>query len=170
VKCILHSSKFQTWGNRGASRPEAGNGHILKSGWLFPDRMEVRAHDWTPGPSIERRTTMSEYIGLDVSLKETAISVRRGGKRIWRGKCPSDPSLVADVLRKRAPAAKRVVFETGPLSVWFYHALSAWTSGDLHRRPACQGRAGHGAEQNGRKRCRRLGASGRGRLLPRGAG
>ncbi|TIX62192.1 MAG: IS110 family transposase [Mesorhizobium sp.] len=68
---------------------------------------------------------MSEYIGLDVSLKETAISVRRGGKRIWRGKCPSDPSLVADVLRKRAPAAKRVVFETGPLSVWFYHALSA---------------------------------------------
>lgn len=27
---------------------------------------------------------MSEYIGLDVSLKETAISVRRGGKRIWR--------------------------------------------------------------------------------------
>ena len=31
---------------------------------------------------------MREYIGLDVSLKETAISVRRGGKRIWRGKMP----------------------------------------------------------------------------------
>ncbi|RJG40564.1 IS110 family transposase [Mesorhizobium sp. DCY119] len=68
---------------------------------------------------------MEEYIGLDISLKETAISVRRDGKRIWRGKCPSDPSLVAEVVRKRAPAAKRVVFETGPLSVWFYHALSA---------------------------------------------
>lgn len=68
---------------------------------------------------------MGEYIGLDVSLKETAISVRRDGKRIWRGKCPSDPSLLADVIRKRAPAAERVVFETGPLSVWFYHALSA---------------------------------------------
>jgi transposase len=27
---------------------------------------------------------MEEYIGLDVSLKETAISIRRGGKRIWR--------------------------------------------------------------------------------------
>src|SRR5215475_11114673 len=66
---------------------------------------------------------MGEYIGLDVSLKETAISVRRDGKRIWRGKCTSDPSLVAEVLRKRAPAAKLVVFETGPLSVWFYHAL-----------------------------------------------
>lgn len=68
---------------------------------------------------------MCEYIGLDVSLKETAISVRRDGKRIWRGKCLSDPNLVAEVLRKHAPAAERVVFETGPLSVWFYHALSA---------------------------------------------
>src|SRR3954470_195061 len=75
-----------------------------KSGWLFPDKMEIRALDWTPGPSIERRTTMGEYIGLDVSLKDTAISVRRDGKRIWRGKCPSDPNLIAEVVRQRAPA------------------------------------------------------------------
>lgn len=68
---------------------------------------------------------MGEYIGLDVSLKETAVSIRRDGKRIWRGKCPSDPTLIAEVVRKRAPEPKRVVFETGPLSVWFYHALSA---------------------------------------------
>ena len=25
--------------------------HIL-GGWLFPDKMEVRAHGWKPGPSI----------------------------------------------------------------------------------------------------------------------
>lgn len=68
---------------------------------------------------------MKEYIGLDVSLKETAVSIRRDGMRIWRGKCASDPKLIADVIRKRAPAAERVVFETGPLSVWFYHALCA---------------------------------------------
>lgn len=68
---------------------------------------------------------MSEYIGLDVSLNETAISLRRDGKRIGRGKCPSDPSLLADLIRKQAPAAQRVVFETGPLSVWFYHASTA---------------------------------------------
>jgi transposase len=87
--------------------------------------MEKRAHDWTPGPSIEWRTTVTHYIGLDVSLKDTSISVRQDGKRIWRGKCPSDPKLLAEVIRKRAPEAKRVVFETGPLSVWFYHALTA---------------------------------------------
>ena len=68
---------------------------------------------------------MEQYIGLDVSLKETAVSIRRGGKRVWRGKCASDPQLLAALIRKRAPAAKRVVFETGPLSVWFFHALIA---------------------------------------------
>lgn len=75
------------------------------------------------GPSIGRETTMEQFIGLDVSLKETFISVREGGQRVWRGKCPSDPKLIAELVRKRAPDAARVVFETGPLSVWFYHAL-----------------------------------------------
>ena len=46
---------------------------------------------------------MDEYIGLDVSLKEVAISVRRGSKRVWRGKCASDPQLLAGVIRKHAP-------------------------------------------------------------------
>ena len=68
---------------------------------------------------------MEKYIGLDVSMKETAISIRQDGKRIWRGKCPSDPQMLVEVIRKRAPHACRVVFETGPLSVWFYHALTA---------------------------------------------
>ena len=68
---------------------------------------------------------MEEYIGLDVSMKETAVSIRREGKRVWRGKCASDPRGIAELIRKRAPGAKRVVFETGPLSVWFYHALRA---------------------------------------------
>ena len=68
---------------------------------------------------------MDDYIGLDVSLKETAILVRRGGKRVWRGSCASDPALLAQAIRERAPGAKRVVFETGPLSIWLYHALRA---------------------------------------------
>jgi transposase len=67
---------------------------------------------------------MVEYIGLDVSLKETAISVRRDGKRVWRGKCASDPEVLGRVIRERAPDAARIVFETGPLSIWFYHALT----------------------------------------------
>ena len=113
---------------------------------------------------------MGEYIGLDVSLKETAISVRRGGERVWRGKCPSDPRLLAEVIRKRAPQAKRVVFETGPLSVWFYHALRA---GGL---PAICIDARHAKaalDMAPNKTCERRrwpGAIGRGGILPRGAG
>ena len=68
---------------------------------------------------------MAQYIGLDISLKDTFVSVREGGRRTWRGKCPSDPKLLADVIRKRAPDAARVVFETGPLSTWYYHELTA---------------------------------------------
>ncbi len=66
---------------------------------------------------------MGEFVGLDVSLKETAVSVRRAGKRVWRGKCPSDPTLLAELIRKRAADVERVVFATGPLSVCFYHEL-----------------------------------------------
>ena len=68
---------------------------------------------------------MEDYIGLDVSMKDTAISIRRDGQRVWRGKCASDPERIAKTIRKHAPSATRVVFETGPLSVWFYHALRA---------------------------------------------
>ena len=76
---------------------------------------------------------MGQYIGFDVSLKETAVSIRRGGKRVWRGKCASNPQLLAALIRKHAQEAERVVFETGPLSVWFLHALTAkGDTGDLH--------------------------------------
>ena len=62
---------------------------------------------------------MEQFTGPDVSLKDVFISVRQGGQRIWRGKCPSDPKLLAEIIRKRTPSAERVGFETGPLSVWF---------------------------------------------------
>jgi transposase len=68
---------------------------------------------------------MEQYVGLDVSMRETSIAVRQNGKRVWRGKCPSDPRALADVIRQRAPNAVRIVFETGPLSTWLYHALKA---------------------------------------------
>jgi transposase len=66
---------------------------------------------------------MGDYIGLDVSIKDTAICIRRDGERVWRGRCKSDPLVIAETIRKRAPTVERVVFETGPLSVWFYHTL-----------------------------------------------
>jgi transposase len=60
-----------------------------------------------------------------VSRKETAVSIGRGGKRLWRGKCLSDSAVIASLIRKHASSVERVVFETGPLSVWFFHTLTA---------------------------------------------
>jgi transposase len=49
---------------------------------------------------------MDDCIGLDVSMKETAVSIRRNGKRIQCGKCLPDPKLIAAMIRKRAPSVK----------------------------------------------------------------
>ena len=62
---------------------------------------------------------MDQYVGLDVSLKETSISVRKNRKRVWRGKCLSDPQVVVEAIRKHAPDAVLIVFETGPSQLGF---------------------------------------------------
>src|SRR4051812_12523016 len=118
-----------TWGNRGSESPHRSDsvGAGVEPTAALPIMMVPRgrraiARGLGAG---NRRMKVAEYVGLDVSMKETAVSIRRDGKRIWRGKCASDPRLIAEVIRRRAPDAARVVFETGPLSVWFYHALTA---------------------------------------------
>src|SRR4051794_9485806 len=67
---------------------------------------------------------MEHYVGLDVSLEETAICVLdKTGKVIWRGRCPSDPEVIARIVWDRAPFAVRIGLETGQLSTWLVHSL-----------------------------------------------
>lgn len=67
---------------------------------------------------------MEQYVGLDVSQRETAICVVDGaGSKVWEGGCQSKPEAIADILAARAPTATRVGLETGPLAVWHWHAL-----------------------------------------------
>lgn len=67
---------------------------------------------------------MDQYVGLDVSLKETCVCVVDSeGNRVWQGKCQSNPGDMEEVIRKRAPHAVRIAIETGPLCVWHWHAL-----------------------------------------------
>src|SRR3954447_23555342 len=66
---------------------------------------------------------MEHYVGLDVSLEETAICVLdKTGKVIWRGRCSSDPDAIARTVRDRAPFAVRIGLETGQLSPWRVHS------------------------------------------------
>ena len=62
---------------------------------------------------------MRQYVGLDVSLEQTAICVvDDDGKPLWQGKCASTPEMLVAAIRMRAPQAARIGLESGPLSLW----------------------------------------------------
>ena len=57
---------------------------------------------------------MEQYVGLDVSLKETSLCVvDQTGTTLWQGKCASTPECIAAVLTRRAPGATRIGLESG---------------------------------------------------------
>lgn len=67
---------------------------------------------------------MKQYVELDVSQKETSVCVvNEAGQVVFEGKAKSDPNALTELLRKRAPYAERVGFETGAMSSWLWHEL-----------------------------------------------
>ena len=69
---------------------------------------------------------LKQYVGLDVSLKETSIAViDENDKLVWRGSVASTPEAIAEALRRQAPRAERIGLEAGQLSSWLYHGLRA---------------------------------------------
>ena len=69
---------------------------------------------------------LKQYVGLDVSLKETSIAVIDENDRVvWRGSVASTPEAIAEALSRHAPRAERIGLETGQLSSWLYHGLRA---------------------------------------------
>ena len=62
---------------------------------------------------------MKHYVGLDVSLKLTAICVvDQTGSVIREGVVDSDPETIAEFLRSNAPSVVRIGLETGPTTTW----------------------------------------------------
>src|SRR6516225_1851664 len=52
-------------------------------------------------------TNMHQYVGLDVSLKETSIRViDEAGKIVWRGRRDSTPEAIAEAIEKHARHAR----------------------------------------------------------------
>lgn len=46
---------------------------------------------------------MEQYVGLDVSQKQTAVCVVDDeGKRVWQGTCRSTPEAIAELLQSKA--------------------------------------------------------------------
>src|SRR5215472_16286964 len=67
---------------------------------------------------------MQYFAGLDVSMAETHVCVvTRNGTVVYEAKVPSTPASIAAKLA-RAPACRRVLFETGRMAPMLYHGLS----------------------------------------------
>jgi transposase len=62
---------------------------------------------------------MKQYVRLDVSQKETSVCVvSEMGQVIFEGKAKPDPGALTAVIRKQAPHAARIGFETGSMASW----------------------------------------------------
>lgn len=69
---------------------------------------------------------MEQYAGLDVSLKEISICVvDQNGKTFARGACPTDPEGVAGWFRNRSLRPRRIVHESGMLSIWLQRGMTS---------------------------------------------
>lgn len=67
---------------------------------------------------------MKHFVGLDVSMKETAVCVvDEAGQRVWEDSVPSTAEAIAAIIRSKAPDLVRVGMETGPQAVWLWHTL-----------------------------------------------
>ena len=65
-----------------------------------------------------------QYVGLDVSLRETSICViDDADKIVWRGQVGSTPEAIAPAVKQHAPHAVRIGLESGQLSSWLFHEL-----------------------------------------------
>ena len=71
------------------------------------------------------RDAMEHYVGLDVSLKLTAICiVDRTGKIEREGVVASDPETIAAFIKSHAPHVARVGLEAGATSTWLWTELN----------------------------------------------
>jgi transposase len=69
---------------------------------------------------------MDQYVGLDVSLKETFVCVvDASGEVVCEKSVGTTPETIAKFIEKKAPGAVRVGLESGLLSTWLWHGLRA---------------------------------------------
>lgn len=68
---------------------------------------------------------MRYFVGIDVSQRQVSICVLdQEGKRLWRGKCLTDPAAITATLHDKVPDGTMTLgLETGPLSPWLVHSL-----------------------------------------------
>src|SRR5262245_51221133 len=73
-------------------------------------------------PALQR----GSYVGLDVSLRQTSISVvDQRGKMLCEGTVNSTPEAIMEFIGSKAADAVRIGLETGPTSTWLWSEIKA---------------------------------------------
>jgi transposase len=68
---------------------------------------------------------VENYVGLDVSLKLTAICIVDGtGKIVREGMVASNPEVIAAFIKSHAPHVVRIGLEAGATSTWLWTELN----------------------------------------------
>jgi transposase len=74
--------------------------------------------------STAKESAMERYVGLDVSLKSTAICiVDAKGKIVREGTVVTDPGAIASFIASHVPDAVRIGLESGATSTWLWTEL-----------------------------------------------
>ncbi|WP_428393943.1 IS110 family transposase [Lichenicoccus sp.] len=88
--------------------------------------MMLRSGRCRPAGGSMEGGSMTQFVGLDVSQKLTAICiVDETGRRLWRGQCATDPGQIERMVRGHAGEDARIGIETGPMTPWLVHELRA---------------------------------------------
>lgn len=67
---------------------------------------------------------MSQYVGLDVSVKSVSICVIDAQRTVLtRGETIADPDQISSIIGEHAPRAERIVHESGILAIWLTREL-----------------------------------------------
>ena len=54
---------------------------------------------------------------------DLGVRGQQSGTMVFEGKAKSDPGALTELIRKRAPNAERIGFETGAMASWLWHEL-----------------------------------------------
>ncbi len=75
---------------------------------------------------------MKHYIGLDISMKDTAIcAVDETGKIIFKTTEKTDPKLIAKTIKEKVGFVEKIALESGSLSNWLVCELAPHFSPSL---------------------------------------
>jgi transposase len=86
--------------------------------------LRKRRHDGGSNPTWSRPMSLLHFVGLDVSVKETAICILDPQGRVaYRACAESDPKVIREHLLGLGLAFGRIGLEAGPLSPWLYAGL-----------------------------------------------